>query len=115
MECLKGDGGHSAFQRLLNKVRDESLDVQAAVSLLRLCQNSPTAKVSLFTQEQEGMAPVQPKGRWGWAPWSSEGASFDVPSNDLWWLSHRFYMSFQKLRVKHTQAEQEATFLSLVN
>uniref|UniRef100_A0A8C0WEG7 Zinc finger and BTB domain-containing protein 40 n=1 Tax=Castor canadensis TaxID=51338 RepID=A0A8C0WEG7_CASCN len=62
LECLKGDGGHSAFQRLLNKVRDESLDVQAAVSLLRLCQNSPTAKVSLFTQEQEGMAPVQPKG-----------------------------------------------------
>uniref|UniRef100_A0A8C0WMH5 Zinc finger and BTB domain-containing protein 40 n=1 Tax=Castor canadensis TaxID=51338 RepID=A0A8C0WMH5_CASCN len=45
LECLKGDGGHSAFQRLLNKVRDESLDVQAAVSLLRLCQNSPTAKV----------------------------------------------------------------------
>lgn len=47
MECLEAEGGGSAFQRILDKVHDGSLDVQVALSLMRLCQEStPAEKVS---------------------------------------------------------------------
>nr|XP_045005362.1 zinc finger and BTB domain-containing protein 40 isoform X2 [Jaculus jaculus] len=66
MECLKDEGGLSVFQRLLAKVRDESLDMQAAVSLLRLCQDSmPAVKAALPAQEPEDMVLVQPEGSTG--------------------------------------------------
>lgn len=54
MECLKGEGGGSAFQRILDKVHSGSLDVQVALSLVRLYQESmPAEKVSQ----------IQPEGR----------------------------------------------------
>ncbi|KAK7804209.1 hypothetical protein U0070_019431 [Myodes glareolus] len=47
IECLKDDGGGSAFQRILGKVHDGSLDVQVVLSLMRLYQEStPAEKVS---------------------------------------------------------------------
>ncbi|XP_069893781.1 zinc finger and BTB domain-containing protein 40 isoform X1 [Dipodomys merriami] len=62
-ECFKGEGGCPAFQRLLDKVQDESLDVQSALSLLRLCQNAASvAKQALLTPEPGGVPPVQPEG-----------------------------------------------------
>ncbi|KAM4871963.1 zinc finger and BTB domain-containing protein 40 isoform 1-T1 [Thomomys bottae] len=62
-ECFKGEGGCPAFQRLLDKVHDESLDVQSALSLLRLCQNAASvAKSSFLTPEPEGVTSTQPKG-----------------------------------------------------
>lgn len=64
MECLEGEGGHSAFQRILDKVRDEVLHVQTAVSLLRLYQDSnPAVKMALSDRKPEDAAPAQPKGR----------------------------------------------------
>lgn len=52
MECLKAEGGGSAFQRILDKVHDGSLDVQVALSLMRLCQEStPAEKVSQIEPE----------------------------------------------------------------
>ncbi|XP_039087220.1 zinc finger and BTB domain-containing protein 40 isoform X2 [Hyaena hyaena] len=63
MGCLEGEEGRSAFQRILDKVRDESLDVQTVVSLLRLCQDSsPAVKAALLDREPEDMEAVQPKG-----------------------------------------------------
>ncbi|KAM5247111.1 zinc finger and BTB domain-containing protein 40 [Ctenodactylus gundi] len=66
MGCLEGEGGHSAFQRILEKVRNESLDVQTVVSLLRLYQESNLAvKIALSDQKPEDAAPVQPEGSTG--------------------------------------------------
>ncbi|XP_047401918.1 zinc finger and BTB domain-containing protein 40 isoform X2 [Sciurus carolinensis] len=66
MACLKGEGGHSAFQSILDKVRDEILDVQTVVSLLRLYQGSnPAVKTALSDPKPEDTAPVQPKGSTG--------------------------------------------------
>uniref|UniRef100_A0A2K6EKN5 Zinc finger and BTB domain containing 40 n=1 Tax=Propithecus coquereli TaxID=379532 RepID=A0A2K6EKN5_PROCO len=63
MKCLEGEEGHSAFQRILDKVRDESLDVQAVVSLLRLYQDSnPAVKTVLLSRKPEDVDTVQPKG-----------------------------------------------------
>ncbi|KAM7099346.1 zinc finger and BTB domain-containing protein 40 isoform 1-T8 [Molossus nigricans] len=60
--CLAGEG-HSAFQRILDKVRDESLDVQTVVSLLRLYQDSsPAVKAALLGRKPEDVEAVQPKG-----------------------------------------------------
>uniref|UniRef100_A0A8C8YQG1 Zinc finger and BTB domain containing 40 n=1 Tax=Prolemur simus TaxID=1328070 RepID=A0A8C8YQG1_PROSS len=63
MKCLESEEGHSAFQRILDKVRDESLDVQAVVSLLRLYQDSnPAVKTALLSRKPEDVETVQPKG-----------------------------------------------------
>lgn len=64
MKCLEGEGGHSAFQRILSKVREGSLDVQTVVSLLRLYQDSnPAVKTALLARKPEDVDTVQPKGR----------------------------------------------------
>ncbi|XP_004741292.1 zinc finger and BTB domain-containing protein 40 isoform X2 [Mustela putorius furo] len=63
MGCLEGEEGHSAFQRILDKVRDESLDVQTVVSLLRLCQDSnPAVKRALLDGKVKGVDAVRPEG-----------------------------------------------------
>ncbi|XP_016004769.2 zinc finger and BTB domain-containing protein 40 [Rousettus aegyptiacus] len=63
MGCLEGKEGHSAFRRILDKVREESLDVQAVVSLLRLYQGSNSAvKTALLGRKPEDVEAVQPKG-----------------------------------------------------
>ncbi|XP_037356553.1 zinc finger and BTB domain-containing protein 40 isoform X1 [Talpa occidentalis] len=63
MGCLKGEEGHSAFQRILDKVREESLEVQTVVSLLRLYQDSnPAVKTALLDRKLEAVAAEQPKG-----------------------------------------------------
>ncbi|XP_006883612.1 PREDICTED: zinc finger and BTB domain-containing protein 40 isoform X2 [Elephantulus edwardii] len=63
MKCLETKEGHSAFQRILSKVRDESLDVQTVVSLLRLYQDSnPAVKTALFGRKLQDGRAVQPKG-----------------------------------------------------
>ncbi|XP_073089475.1 zinc finger and BTB domain-containing protein 40 isoform X2 [Manis javanica] len=63
MGCLEGEEGHSAFQRILSKVRAKSLDVQTVVSLLRLYQDSnPAVKAALLGRKPEEVAAVQPKG-----------------------------------------------------
>ncbi|XP_016831737.1 zinc finger and BTB domain-containing protein 40 isoform X2 [Cricetulus griseus] len=52
MGCLKDEGEGSAFQRLLDKVQDGSLDVQVALCLMRLYQESmPAEKVSQLQPE----------------------------------------------------------------
>ncbi|XP_010593360.1 zinc finger and BTB domain-containing protein 40 isoform X1 [Loxodonta africana] len=62
MECLEAEEGHSAFQRILDKVRDESMDVQTVVSLLRLYQDSnPAVKTALLGRKPEDVEAVQPK------------------------------------------------------
>ncbi|XP_028343558.1 zinc finger and BTB domain-containing protein 40 isoform X4 [Physeter macrocephalus] len=61
MECLVGEEGQSAFQRILDKVRSESLDVQTVVSLLRLFQDSnPAVKTALLDRQPEAVEAVQP-------------------------------------------------------
>ncbi|KAM9108480.1 zinc finger and BTB domain-containing protein 40 isoform 2-T3 [Megaptera novaeangliae] len=63
MGCLVGEEGQSAFQRILDKVRSESLDVQTVVSLLRLFQDSnPAVKAALLDGQPEAVEAVQPKG-----------------------------------------------------
>ncbi|XP_073759313.1 zinc finger and BTB domain-containing protein 40 isoform X4 [Callorhinus ursinus] len=63
MGCLEGEEGHSAFQRILDKVRDESLDVQTVVSLLKLYQDSdPAVKAALLDRKPEDVDVVRPKG-----------------------------------------------------
>uniref|UniRef100_A0A8I5R266 Zinc finger and BTB domain containing 40 n=1 Tax=Papio anubis TaxID=9555 RepID=A0A8I5R266_PAPAN len=63
VKCLEGEGGHSAFQRILGKVREGSLDVQTVVSLLRLYQDSnPAVKTALLDRKPEDVDTVQPKG-----------------------------------------------------
>ncbi|KAI5139575.1 Zinc Finger And Btb Domain-Containing Protein 40 [Manis pentadactyla] len=63
MGCLEGEEGHSAFQRILSKVRAKSLDVQTVVSLLRLYQDSnPAVKAALLGRKLEEVAAVQPQG-----------------------------------------------------
>ncbi|XP_032216779.1 zinc finger and BTB domain-containing protein 40 isoform X2 [Mustela erminea] len=63
MGCLEGEEGHSAFQRILDKVKDESLDVQTVVSLLRLCQDSnPAVKRALLDGKAKGVDAVRPEG-----------------------------------------------------
>ncbi|KAB0402690.1 hypothetical protein E2I00_010135, partial [Balaenoptera physalus] len=63
MGCLVGEEGQSAFQRILDKVRSESLDVQTVVSLLRLFQDSnPAVKAALLDGQPEAVEVVQPKG-----------------------------------------------------
>uniref|UniRef100_G1NZE4 Zinc finger and BTB domain containing 40 n=1 Tax=Myotis lucifugus TaxID=59463 RepID=G1NZE4_MYOLU len=63
MGCLVGAEGHSAFQRILDKVRDESLDVPTVVSLLRLYQDSnPAVKTALSGGKPEDVEAVQPRG-----------------------------------------------------
>ncbi|XP_052033758.1 zinc finger and BTB domain-containing protein 40 isoform X1 [Apodemus sylvaticus] len=59
MECLQGEGGGSAFQRILDKVHSGSLDVQVALSLLRLYQESRPAERAPQIQ------PDQPEGSAG--------------------------------------------------
>ncbi|XP_022407616.1 zinc finger and BTB domain-containing protein 40 [Delphinapterus leucas] len=62
MGCLVGEEGQSAFQRILDKVRSESLDVQTVVSLLRLFQDSnPAVKTTLLDRQPEAVEAVQPK------------------------------------------------------
>ena len=64
MGCLEGEEGRSAFQRILDKVRDESLDVQTVVSLLRLYQDSnPAVKAALSHRKPEDVQAAQPEGR----------------------------------------------------
>ncbi|XP_036204763.1 zinc finger and BTB domain-containing protein 40 isoform X5 [Myotis myotis] len=66
MGCLVGAEGHSAFQRILDKVRDESLDVPTVVSLLRLYQDSnPAVKTALSGGKPEDGEAVQPRGSTG--------------------------------------------------
>uniref|UniRef100_A0A4W2H5X0 Zinc finger and BTB domain containing 40 n=1 Tax=Bos indicus x Bos taurus TaxID=30522 RepID=A0A4W2H5X0_BOBOX len=61
MGCLEGEG-QSAFQRILDKVRSESLGVQTVVSLLRLYQDSnPAVKTALSDRKLEAVEAVQPK------------------------------------------------------
>ncbi|XP_047581093.1 zinc finger and BTB domain-containing protein 40 [Lutra lutra] len=63
MGCLEGEEGHSAFQRILDKVRDESLDVQTVVSLLKLYQDSnPAVKRALLDGKAKGVDAVRPEG-----------------------------------------------------
>ncbi|XP_007933874.1 zinc finger and BTB domain-containing protein 40 [Orycteropus afer afer] len=63
MECLEAEEGHSVFQRILAKVRDESMDIQTVVSLLSLCQDSnPAVKTALLGRKPEDVESVQPKG-----------------------------------------------------
>ncbi|XP_019691921.3 zinc finger and BTB domain-containing protein 40 isoform X1 [Felis catus] len=63
MGCLEGEEGRSAFQRILDKVRDESLDVQTVVSLLRLYQDSnPAVKAALSHRKPEDVQAAQPEG-----------------------------------------------------
>ncbi|XP_004425752.1 PREDICTED: zinc finger and BTB domain-containing protein 40 [Ceratotherium simum simum] len=63
MGCLEGEEGRSAFQRILGKVRDESLDVQTVVSMLRLYQDSnPAVKTVLSDRKPGDGEAVQPKG-----------------------------------------------------
>nr|CAI9703010.1 unnamed protein product [Rangifer tarandus platyrhynchus] len=62
MGCLEGEG-QSAFQRILDKVRSESLDVQTVVSLLRLYQDSsPAVKTALSDGKPEAVEAEQLKG-----------------------------------------------------
>ncbi|XP_067579489.1 zinc finger and BTB domain-containing protein 40 isoform X2 [Pseudorca crassidens] len=62
MGCLVGEEGQSAFRRILDKVRSESLDVQTVVSLLRLFQDSnPAVKTTLLDRQPEAVEAVQPK------------------------------------------------------
>lgn len=64
MECLEGEGGHVAFQKILEKIRAESLEVQTVVSLLRLYQDSnPAVKTALSDSPLEDKAAMPPKGR----------------------------------------------------
>lgn len=63
MGCLEGEEGHSAFQRILDKVRDESLDVQTVVSLLKLYQDSNPAVRAALLDRKPDVDAVQPKGR----------------------------------------------------
>jgi len=63
MGCLEGEEGHSAFQRILDKVRDESLDVQTVVSLLKLYQGSNPAVRAALLDRKPDVDAVQPKGR----------------------------------------------------
>ncbi|XP_047648332.1 zinc finger and BTB domain-containing protein 40 isoform X4 [Phacochoerus africanus] len=61
--CLEGEEGQSVFQRILDKVKNESLEVQTVVSLLRLYQDSnPTVKTALLDRKPEDVEAVQPKG-----------------------------------------------------
>ncbi|XP_035948993.2 zinc finger and BTB domain-containing protein 40 isoform X5 [Halichoerus grypus] len=62
MGCLEGEEGHSAFQRILDKVRDESLDVQTVVSLLKLYQDSNPAVRAALLDRKPDVDAVQPKG-----------------------------------------------------
>ncbi|XP_010978128.2 zinc finger and BTB domain-containing protein 40 isoform X1 [Camelus dromedarius] len=63
MGCLEGEEGQSAFQRILDKVRNESLDVQTVVSLLRLYQDSnPAVKSALQDRKPADAEAAQPKG-----------------------------------------------------
>nr|XP_058917985.1 zinc finger and BTB domain-containing protein 40 isoform X2 [Kogia breviceps] len=63
MGCLVGEEGQSAFQRILDKVRSESLDVRTVVSLLRLFQDSnPAVKTALLDRQPEAVEAVQPTG-----------------------------------------------------
>lgn len=63
MGCLLGAEGRSAFQRILDKVRDQSLDVQTVVSLLRLHQDShPAVKTALSGGKPGDVGAVRPKG-----------------------------------------------------
>ncbi|XP_013009362.1 zinc finger and BTB domain-containing protein 40 isoform X3 [Cavia porcellus] len=66
MECLEGEGGHVAFQKILEKIRAESLEVQTVVSLLRLYQDSnPAVKTALSDSPLEDKAAMPPKGSTG--------------------------------------------------
>ncbi|XP_060040704.1 zinc finger and BTB domain-containing protein 40 isoform X2 [Erinaceus europaeus] len=63
MGCLEGEEGHSTFQRILDKVRDESLDAQTVISLLKLFQGSNlSVKSALLDRKPEDAEAVQPKG-----------------------------------------------------
>lgn len=80
MGCLKDEGEGSAFQRLLDKVQDGSLDVQVALCLMRLYQESmPAEKVSQ----------LQPEGRRAFGHLGDP--AFRVLARDVyrWWLSCR--------------------------
>ncbi|XP_053516296.1 zinc finger and BTB domain-containing protein 40 isoform X2 [Artibeus jamaicensis] len=62
MGCLTGEEGRLAFQRILDKVRDESLNVQSVVSLLQRYQDSnPAVKAALLGRKPEDGDVVRPK------------------------------------------------------
>ena len=120
--CLTGEEGHLAFQRILDKVRDESLDVQSVVSLLQLCQDSnPAVKAALSGRKPEDEEVVQPKGRSKpahpshWVLCQADAMKF-APVIHFFsglvivkWSSHT---SFRKLQVKYIQAKFESPFQS---
>ncbi|XP_055978943.1 zinc finger and BTB domain-containing protein 40 [Sorex fumeus] len=60
--CLEGKDGHSTFQRLLDKVKDESLVAEALVSLLKLYQDSNPAVKAAFSDKKTEDVAVQSKG-----------------------------------------------------
>lgn len=62
MGCLEGEDGHSIFQKLLAKVKDESLDPEALVSLLRLYQDSNPAVKAAFSDRKSEDVAVATKG-----------------------------------------------------
>ncbi|XP_054427671.1 zinc finger and BTB domain-containing protein 40 [Pteronotus mesoamericanus] len=63
MGCLTGEEGHSAFRRILGKVREESLGIASVVSLLRLYQDSkPAVKTALRGRRPGAVEVAQPKG-----------------------------------------------------
>ncbi|XP_055253084.1 zinc finger and BTB domain-containing protein 40 [Moschus berezovskii] len=83
MGCLEGEG-QSAFQRILDKVRSESLDVQTVVSLLRLYQDSnPAVKTALSDRKLEAVETVQPKAL------SPPGSTEEGKTLPLLLLEHR--------------------------
>ncbi|XP_075408179.1 zinc finger and BTB domain-containing protein 40 [Tenrec ecaudatus] len=63
IECLEAGGGHSAFQRILGKVREERVHVATVVSLLRLYQDAnPAVQAALEGRALEAVEADQPKG-----------------------------------------------------
>lgn len=70
MECLKSEGGGLVFQRILDKVHNGSLDVQVALSLVRLHQESTPA---------EKVSQIQPEGRRAF--WPPGLTQFRVPAS----------------------------------
>lgn len=111
--CLEGEEGQSVFQRILDKVKNESLEVQTVVSLLRMYQDSnPTVKTALLDRKPEDVEAVQPKGRRNHIPPSRtvlfwEDAVTFVPVIHFFsglvivkWFSGKFCLWFQRLHVK---------------
>lgn len=98
IECLTSEGGSSAFQRILDKVHDGSLDVQVALSLVRLYQESTLA---------EKVSQIQPEGRRAF--WPPRWPSLEL--QPVMCIIGGFRIGLlpsQKLHVKYAQAPCEA-------